>query len=450
MTDSISRSMPAWHARPKVRQAAIVALAILAVIEGYLAIFVRENDFIFHRNLGLVFLTGKGYDAAGDWYPLARVMINAGPAALPLLVSRTLCYLLALAALAACYRMWREMADERWPAARSLSFAAATLSVLILIPLVLRDLDECGLQTFLLFFLTAGGYALWKGRHTRAGFWLATAASYKVTPVLCLPFLLWKREWRAAAWMVAFTGLWAIAPAAFLGWQGMVEAQTRFLARAREVSAAHNAYPSLLQFEPPKPQNLSLQSLFARYLETYPPGHPLYLEHPAFVQFGALDRETAYQTVRGLMLAFAAVIAWRCRRRFGPEDTQADVAPQWAAMCMLCAILAPLCWKQHLVVILPAMFLTLRSALIGQPAARLRWALLGFIAAVILLGRHAVGGREFSIVLMSYKIDTMAILLLLGLVLTIAPRGPACDRAQFEDDVLPDPALSPTAPRRAA
>ncbi len=454
----------AWHASPHVRRTGIIVLAILAIVEGYLAICVRRNDFLFHRDLGQAFLEGDPYSqrwgwppaylaineqfplfakwGCGDWYPLARVMLNAGPAMLPLYVSRALCYLLALAAWVACYRMWRQMAEARWPGAASLSFAAAVLSVLMLVPLVLRDLDECGLQAFLLFFLTAGAFALGKGRHTQAGFWLATAASYKVTPLLCLPFLLWKRQWRAAAAMTGFVGLWAVSPALFLGWQGMLEGQALWFHRVREVSAVREAYPSLLEFELPKPQNLSLQALLARYVEHYPEGHPLHLKHRAFVQFLALDQETAYRTVKALTLVFAALLAWRFRRRWGDGDTRADHAPEWAAVCMLCALLAPLCWKQHLVVILPAMFLTVRAALLAQPQSRVRWALIGMIAAIVLLARHAVGGREFSIVLLSYKIDTMAVLLLMALALTIAPRGPSATNSVKR--------LEPLMPRRAA
>ena len=440
---------PAWHESRHLRRTAIVVLAIIVAVEAYLAVFVRDHDFIYHYRMGQHFLAGDPYldrlnwqpvylaindqvplfvhRAAGDWYPLARVMMNAALAVLPVYAARAACYLLAVASIAATYRMWREMAEERWPAARSLSFAAAVLAVLLLIPLVLRDLDECGLQFLLLFFLTSGGYALWRGRSAKAGFWLAAAASFKATPLICLPFLVWKRQWKAAVWMAAFAVLWAIAPAIFLGWQGMLDAHQRWLHRARDVSAERTAYPHLQQFEAPKPQNVGLQALLARYLEHYPPGHSLHLEHPAFRQFLDLDPQTAYRTVKGLMLAIAAGLAWRCRRRFGPLDTQADFAPEWAAVCVFCALVAPLCWKQHLVVALPAMFLTLRAALIAQPDCAVRWVLLGLIAAVVLLARHGIGGREFSIVMMSYKFDTMAILLLVVLALTIAPRGPASE-----------------------
>lgn len=447
MSASTLVARPAWHESRHLRRTAVVVLGILVVVEAYLAIFVRQHDFIYHYTMGQHFLAGDPYlerlkwppaylavndalpifvhRAAGDWYPLARVMMNAALGALPIYAARAACYLLALVSIGATYRMWREMAEERWPAARSLSFAAAVLAVLLLIPLVLRDLDECGLQLLLLFFLTSGGYALWRGRSTKAGFWLATAATFKATPLICLPFLVWKRQWKAAAWMAVFAVLWAAAPALFLGWQGMIDGHQRWLRRARDVSAARTAYPDLQQFEAPKPQNLSLQAMLARYLEHYPPGHPLHLEHPAFRQFLDLDPQTAYRTVKGLTLAIAIALAWRFRRRFGPLHTQADFAPEWAVVCAFCALVAPLCWKQHLVVILPAMFLTLRAALIAGPASRVRWALIGVIAAEVLLARHAIGGREFSIVLMSYKLDTMAVLLLVCLALTIAPRGPA-------------------------
>src|SRR5207237_7563440 len=119
----------------------------------------------------------------------------------------------------------------------------------------------------------------------RAGFWLATAASDKATPILFLPYLLWKRQWQAAGWMAVFVLAWAIAPAPLVGVEKTLEAQQQWLSHIERVSATRQAYPDQL-VEPQRTDNLSLAALLARNLESYPPGHPLYVDHPLCWQFG--------------------------------------------------------------------------------------------------------------------------------------------------------------------
>lgn len=415
---------PAWYTRPTFRRAALALLIVIALAEGYVAVAVRRNDLITHRDMGTAFLEGEPYKYAQEIYPLPRVMLNVLLAVGPVYPTRLVCYLLALAALVGCYAMWRRMADVSGEAPQGIDAAAGLGAALLTLPFLLRDLDDCGLQTFLLFFLTAAGFALQRGGGCRAGFWLATAAIYKATPLLFLPFLLWKRQWKPALATAVFALLWCIAPAAFLGVEKTLECHGRWLGRALKLGTARQAYPSQLDLEEPKVYNLSLQAAVARYLETYPPGHPLYLDHPAFLQPGDLPAETAYGVVRGVGLLLALLLAWRFRRRWRRTAAGQDLAAEWAAVCLLCAILSPVCWKQHLVLILPAAYLSLRGVLSQTRLRKWRLAALLGVASVFLLSRHFVVGGAWADVLLSYKVDTYAILVLLLLVLTL-PKGVA-------------------------
>src|SRR5262249_20385681 len=158
-------------------------------------------------------------------------------------------------------------------------------------------------------------------------------------------------------------GLWALVPVPFVGWAKTVESHQQWLAHLRRLSATRQAYPSQASAEPPLVYNLSLQAAVARNLETYPPGHPLHVHHPVVLQPGALDPETAYRVVRGVLLAVGLALAWRFRRPWEAERRPGQRAAEWAAVCLLCALLAPVCWKQHLVVALPAAFLVVRALL---------------------------------------------------------------------------------------
>lgn len=402
------------------RNVVLVIATIIVVAEGYIAVFTRENDFVVHREYGIDFLHGTPYQRGGDWYPLPRVMLNALIAVAPVRATRAVCFALCIVATLWILRRWHELDERRASLDRKKWFAASAIAAAVMLPYLLRDLDECGLQLFLLFFLTAGGWALQRGRAGQAGFWLATAAAYKATPILCLPYLLWKRRWQPAAMMVVWLGVWAVVPAAFIGWDKTVAAHEQYLARGRSVTSDRAAYPSIPGgIELPKQQNQSLLAVIARYAETHPAGHPLVLDHPWFKQFGTLDRETAFRLVRGIVLLIGVALAWRFRRSANGGAGAADLPAEWAVVCLFCALMSPLCWKQHLVLGLPAMLLLSRSALAEDRHARLHGLALGCFAAVAVLIRHGVVGRELSVVFMSYKLDAIVMLTAVGLTLAL-------------------------------
>ena len=189
----------------------------------------------------------------------------------------------------------------------------------------------------------------------------------------------------------------------------------------------------------------------ARYLMTVKPGDPLFLArpddaavvngapaieqstegarpHPLFVQFLDLSPKTASQVVTGILLLLALGLAIRFRRPWGLKAHQADLPPEWTAVMILCAILSPLCWGQHMVLLIPAVFLILREQLsTGQHLWRL--ILIWLIVLLMVAPQRELFGRNIWLVLHSYKLDTMAALLILLLVLTLPKRVSAADDA---------------------
>jgi hypothetical protein len=409
---------------------AVLIIAALGV-EAYVAIVLRQSDFVCHYHYGQAFLDLDPYRYDGDWYPLSRMMMNAGLALLPQTVSRTICYLLSIGCLCGSWWMWARMAEPLGQASAKLNRVAGLLAAALLGPYLVRDLDECGLQLFLLFFLSASAYALSRGRKLAAGAWLATAITYKATPMLFLPLFIWKRQWRALAATIVVLAAWTISPAIFLGYERWWAGQQQWWTRAQHIASAHEAYPSLQEMEAPKPQNVGLRALLARYLETYPPGHPLYIRHPGFVQFGNLPDETAHKTIQAILLVIAAYLAWQFRHRWSStaDDNRSTLSTaslslptEWAIVAGLCALLSPLCWKQHLVLFLPCAFLIIRDCLLHPSEARQRWAVLALLAAFALVGRRTFVGREMAILLMSYKLDTINMLALGWLTLWLPAR----------------------------
>jgi hypothetical protein len=414
-----------WYTSRRFILGAFVVLAIVVLVEGYLAIFVRDNDFLWHREFGIDFLAGEPYCNGHDHYALGRGMLDALTAWMPYCASRALCYVLALVGLAAVLYGWNRLARASLANSESAPRrgpAAVVLALLLLTPYLIRDLDECGLQLILLFFLSMALFALRAGRPIQSGWWLGLAVVYKLTPALFLPYLVWKRQFRAAASMLACTILFSLAPALYLGWETTLASHRHWLEFT--VRCMRLDDPSENGVEPPKHQNQSLPFAIARYCQTHPSGHPLALDHPGFVQFGNLDGPTAKRVVQGSLLVLAALLAWRFHKNASQRIETGDsieLGREWAAVCVLCALLSPLCWLQHLVLVVPSAFLCIRAQLQGT-GPRWHGLVLGLVAVSTLLIHGDILGRPLFYVAMSYKPHTAAALLLMTMVLSLPAR----------------------------
>ena len=83
------------------------------------------------------------------------------------------------------------------------------------------DMFDLGQPNLVLLALMLLGFWLLRdGRSWMAGGMFALAAAIKVFPVAVLPWLVWRRQWAAAAGMLVFTGLLLfVAPAPFRGFE---------------------------------------------------------------------------------------------------------------------------------------------------------------------------------------------------------------------------------------
>ncbi|MBZ0215864.1 MAG: glycosyltransferase 87 family protein [Fimbriimonadaceae bacterium] len=393
----------------RFRKMAIGLALLIAAVEFYYAVFLRVGDFEVHRVFGRNFIDRAPYLNA-NVYLLPRLMFDAVPALMNYYAGRAIFYLAAIGGLVYCIHSWAQMAQARFPLPPAEVFKANVIAVAILSPLLLRDLDECGLQILLLVLLTLAARSFLAGKKTRSGFYLALAIAYKSTPLLFLPFLLWKRQWHVSAALTGWLVVVAVLPAAWLGWDETLAAYAKWWHQMQDVLQTSEAYPSLGSLEPPKQQNLGLRALIARFIETYPDGHPLNLGHPLFVQFGDLGPETAKRVVYGIVLLLGAAIAWRFRRPWPRSESRGGFVVEWAVACLFVGLLSPAAWMQHLIVGFPVVLLAVRAAFV-LPRSFFRIAGVVLIAALILLTKQFLVGGDLKLVLLSYKPDTFALLL---------------------------------------
>ncbi len=407
-----------------------VAVA-LVMVELYYAVFIRAGDFEVHRKFGQDFIDGIPYYNNGNLYFLPRAMFDVTLVLFDYYTARVLFYLGAIAALVYCVKAWTQMASKRFSLKPDDAYLASAISVAIMLPFLVRDLDECGLQIYLLLFLTLAARSFLSGKKSLCGFYVAVAVCYKATPLLFLPFLLWKRQWHVSAAVAVWFIILNMLPAFWLGWDGNLAAHGKWLERIQIVSQTAEAYPSLATLEAPKQQNVGLRATIARYIETYPEGHPLKLDHPLFFQFGDLEAETAKRVVVAVILVLGGFIAWRFRRPWREEKGGGEFAVEWAVACLFAALLSPVTWKQHLVLGLPCIMLAVYSAFYDRRTIY-RMVAIAVIAAVFLLTKRFLVGREMSYVFVSYKLDTLA--MLWAAVLTMFSPGLLKNSSSMLDD----------------
>lgn len=416
-----------WWMSARFRRGAAVCFLVVLFIEAINAIAFRDNDFYCHYSFGEQFLAREPYSTGAAPYPLARYAFDSLLALMPYRVARGVLFLAAVGGLLLSYRIWtRVLPAVPGVATLNLNKAAAAFTLLLLYPYVIRDLDDCGLQMMVLMLLSLGLVFISLRKHLAAGLTLAVAALYKVTPIYFAAFLLWKRQWTAAASMfVLILAINGAVPRLYLTADEARAAHQKWWARCTDVFQVRD--PLENGVEEPRHQNQGLSMSLARYLITVPPDHPLYLKHPWFLQFGNLDRHTAHRVVTVFLVALGGVLAWRWRRPWGDDVPNSVRASEWSVACGLCALVSPSCWLQHYILLLPATFLIIRAELIsrlnGYSINWFRRGSLAIVAMIVLLLQRDIVGKELSILLLSYKIDTIAASLILGLATTHAVRG---------------------------
>ncbi|QGJ70089.1 Hypothetical protein PBC10988_17780 [Planctomycetales bacterium 10988] len=424
-SNSETKKQP-WYLHDHLVRGALALLVIVLIVELVMSVFLRTNDFDVHMQYGEAFLDQEIYRTLGDWYMPGRMVINGLLAALPenFPWAELLSFFGATLCLYVVYRIWSQLAEDWFPATPRQNLVAALAAAGMLSPYLLRDLDECGLQILLLGALSIGGWMIWQGRWFGGSFWLALGTVYKSTPLLFLPFLIWKRQWKAAAAMGVWVVVLNLSPVFHLGWEETIAANQQWFGRVEKEMAIKD--PALNSVEPPNPRNLGIKPALARYFQHFPEDHRLHLEHPGFVQFADLDPETSSTLIKVFLLGLAALLAWKwlpAWRLPHSEEQKTDskarhvMAPEWAIVTLLCALLSPMCWKQHMIVMWPMAFLLIRQQMTAlEPQVLRRYLLISFTVLIIASKRWLMG-KELSILVISYKPDTIIALMMLAMLL---------------------------------
>ncbi len=240
------------------------------------------------------------------------------------------------------------------------------------------------------------------------GIALAAAAAMKVMAIAFLPYLLYRKRWRAAFWMAAASLVFFFSPALFLGWAKFWAGVGLWPVALRASWGAGNAHQSVY--------SMWDRILGYGYLPFTIPGTfmlPL---------SGARSAKLAWE----ITCAIAAVLgAIACRGTPQPGSRWAQL--EWSIVFVAATILSPLTRKPYLVVLLLPYALLYAAWHSPDLDARTRRILRNVVFISFALSiptMHDVIGKSLAVRLEMGSVVTYGSLIMLGGLLWYRSRAP--------------------------
>jgi len=386
---------------------AVVALLVVWAIWEVARSLTRLDSVIFtgYTQVGEVVLQG------GDPYGLR---INTWPPFF--LFIATILALLARISLPGALLVWQlGSVAAIWGSSRLLPrlvgeqpaplTASATLVPLLMSARIFQEhLQHTQINLFLLLLIVWAFWCFQRRRDGWGGLALAAAASMRAVPVLFLPYLLYKRAWRAAGWTAAFlVVLNVILPVAAFGPARALERWRSW----RAIAATETTDPT------PQYMNQSLLAALKRLLTTEGGARD-----PVRYAIASWPTADVVHVFYGLLVGVAIGLAIAFRRH--PAGLLHDsVAGEVAIGLCLLPIVSPLAWKAHFVTLFAGYWIVWRT---GRPPWLIWWASF----ACLTLSAAALLGGRVSHVLESLNVITVGALLVFGMTLftTLRPLRP--------------------------
>ncbi len=371
----------------------VLCALLLAFVASFFAYARRSVDFAGYASVGEAFLDGRdiyldtpaGTNTWPPFFSLAAVPIGLLDRASPYL-ARIVWIALTWASI-----VWALDLIARLIYGKRLRFRADGTSLAITspellvpfglaLPFIVNNFELLQINMILFALALWGLFLQANEREAAGGIALAAAAAMKVMAIAFLPYLLYRKRWRAAFWMLAASLVFFFSPALFLGWAKFWSGVALWPVALRESWGAGNAH----------------QSVYSMWL--------------------------AWE----ITCAIAAVLgAIACRGTPHPGSRWAQV--EWAVVFVASTILSPLTRKPYLVVLLfpyALLYAAWRSTDLDARSRRVlrNVMFVSFVLSVPTL--HDVIGKSLAVRLEMGSVVTYGSLIMLGGLLWYRSRAP--------------------------
>jgi hypothetical protein len=276
------------------------------------------------------------------------------------------------------------------------------------LPFLINNFELLQVNMILFTLALWGLFLQANGREAAGGIALAAAAAMKVMAIAFLPYLLYRKRWRAAFWMAAGTLVFSLSPALIFGWAKFWKDLGVWPAALRASWGAGNAS----------------QSVYAMWDRILGYGYIPFAVPGTFILplSGARSAKLAWV----ITLAVAAVLGViACRGTPRPNSRWAQV--EWAIVFVAATILSPLTRKPYLVILLlpyALLYAAWRSADLDAPSRRVVRNIMFVSFPLSLPTLHDLIGRSLAIRLEMGSVVTYGSLIMLGGLLWYRSRAP--------------------------
>jgi Glycosyltransferase family 87 len=380
----------------RVLTAVIIALVAIDFVTVALRRVRHSGDFDVSMEFGRRFLSGEHLYRGGLHFPYlpSGAMFFAPFSMLPKPLAFALFYSIAIIGLWLVMRMMAAMVCQANPAVHRRRLPIAMATLILASHYIIRDLDDGGPNIILLTMAVGGIYLAWKGDEGPAAGCLGAAAAFKATAGIFIPFLLWKRRWRLAAYTIAAAAFWITLPMLMMGPASWWAHQQEWLYSAVGFALGSNQAAAYYYGA----DNIGNQAL-----------RPA-INHLA----GGVRYAGTIATTSALLLI--GIFCWLTRRPYR-ESLGAAWLTETSGLLLIAVLLAPIAWVQHLVLAIPALYLiaadwfTTRE--FGFPATV---AMVSYAIFALALNRGLLGKARYSI-LLDYHVHTLCMLLILAVLM---------------------------------
>jgi len=222
---------------------------------------------------------------------------------------------------------------------------AQGLTLLLAARPILGDLQHGNVNLLILLLVVGALYAFKQGRDVLAGLTLALAVACKLTPALFLPYLAWKRAWKALASACVGLGLFfVVIPSLILG-HGRNEALLR--AWANQMILPYVVEGQVFT----RQTNQSLPGVLHRLLTASPSFYDSHDRPSGYHNLAAWDHEKVRWLVRGCGAGFLLLLALCCRTPLGERDSW-RLAAEYSLVLLGMLLFSERTWKHHAVTLL--------------------------------------------------------------------------------------------------
>jgi alpha-1,2-mannosyltransferase len=402
---------------PRTQRLLIALVALVVALDLGKVVHRRMHfggDFDISREFGRRFLTGEYLYKNGLHfvYLPSAAMYFSPLAMLPTPIAFLAWFTIAILCAWLTLRMWQRMVSQQDPVVARRGFLIGFCAVFLASHFLIRDLDDGGPHVILLAILSAGIYSTFNRRTGLGATWLGLAIAIKVTPGLFIPFFLWKREWRLAFYTAFASACWIALPILRMGPVTWYHDMYQWVFSAAGFAIGKNA---AMVFRGKK--TIHNQSLHAACL---------YL-----LEKTAMSAQLSNDIAILVTISVVVVFCWITRRRFESFSDPAWPAES-SALLVLMVLLSPITWEQHLVLMLPALYLIVAE---GAGTTDLEIGIIApmtvFVLLALVFTRDLIGKENYA-VLLGYHVQTICTLIVFSIALLKHPSSSSMDQEQTQ------------------